>query len=200
MWPSSALGGSADLGVQELGDDLECRRDGRCVPLGQVSPDTSGGGHLRDPRVDQLHVLIFQLPHGDHNHVQVAEPLLREHLRHDLPLGILRSATQVVAIREADKPLGGTSRRAEQLQALRYSVEEASAASGLGLHPIEPRLELLAPVSGHLCGRDDDFDPAAEANHGGGVAGAHLVFQDATNTSGTSTEPRQRRAGVSRQH
>mmetsp|Transcript_37118 Transcript_37118/g.95845 ORF Transcript_37118/g.95845 Transcript_37118/m.95845 type:complete len:301 (+) Transcript_37118:206-1108(+) len=138
--------------------------------------------HPLRPGLDDAHVLLLQMPHRDHRHVQVRREPLLHHLGDHLPLSVLPAAAQVVAVREADKPARriGRHRNArlvQQLQARGHGVEEARATGGLRLQRRQARVDELlpcAPLYGphhrrHLRPKADDADQ---------VVVFHLVPQD----------------------
>mmetsp|Transcript_131897 Transcript_131897/g.422317 ORF Transcript_131897/g.422317 Transcript_131897/m.422317 type:complete len:310 (-) Transcript_131897:3590-4519(-) len=200
---SSALSCATQVRGEDIGDDTESSGDGCRIFFREVLRETSRGGDAIDPTINDADVLLLELAHGDHDHVQVGRRRGLERPCDQLAVQVLAAAAQVVAVGQADEPPRGIRLREaglpKLLEALQNGVEEGRSTEHLRLQTRDLRVDVRAAdaLSG---GRDDGVHLCAEANDADKVLAADLVTQDAPNASDTSLEPVQIGAGVLGEH
>jgi len=131
--PPLALGGPTDLGRQVLRHDVEGQGDRPRVLLREVTCHAAPRADALHPVVNNAQVFLFELAHGNHDHVEIVHDSFRiEHPGDQFAVGVIALASEVVAVREANQPLLGVcrcqARLAKQLQTLGHGVEKARAA------------------------------------------------------------------------
>mmetsp|Transcript_2998 Transcript_2998/g.8658 ORF Transcript_2998/g.8658 Transcript_2998/m.8658 type:complete len:341 (-) Transcript_2998:3173-4195(-) len=166
-------------------------------------PNTTSLANAIHPMFYYAHVLVPELAHRDHHHVQVCWHLIVQHGGDELTTRVVRLTAVIVAICEAHKPtltLAGRGAWLRQhLQALHHSVIEGSATCHLRSHARQLLLKLRTSTR---LGRweEDRLHCGTKRDDANDIRIAHLILQDAIHALHADLEARLRRSSVSRHH